>query len=97
MATPGTAIRRTDFEETSADRARAALDAGDLDAARAAIDGIIPEEKPIHDLYGDVCASLLTFIGERLGVEAVDEAWRHVAADVGKPVLLHCRETGDTD
>ena len=95
MATPGTAIRRTDFEETSAERARAALDAGDLDAARAAIDGIIAEEKPIHDLYGDMCASFLTFIAERLGEEAVEEAWRYVADDVWKPVLMHFKETGD--
>ena len=97
MVTPGTAIRRTDFEETSAERARAALDAGDLDAARAAIDGITAEEKPIHDLYGDMCASFLTFIAERLREEAVEEAWRYVADDVWKPVLMHFKERGDLE
>jgi hypothetical protein len=97
MATRGTWVRREDLEETSADRAAAALEEGALDAARAAIDGIVAEEKPIHDLYGDMCASFLTFIAERLGEEAVDEAWRHVADDVWKPVLLHFKETGDTE
>lgn len=96
MATPDTAVQRTDLEETSADRARAALDAGDLTAARAAIDGILAEEKPIHDLYGDMSASFLTFIASRLGEDAVEEAWRHVAEDVWKPVLMHFKETGDT-
>src|SRR5437899_1581929 len=97
MATRGTVVRRADLEETSADRARAALEEGNLDAARAAIDGVIAEERPIHDLYGDMCASFLTFIGERLGEEAVEEAWRHVADDVWKPVLMHFKETGDTE
>jgi hypothetical protein len=85
------------LEQTSADRARAAFDAGDVDAARAAIDGIIAEEKPIHDLYGDMCASFLTFIAERLGEDAVDDAWRYVADDVWKPVLMHFKEKGDLE
>lgn len=96
MATP-TAARRTDLEETSADRARAALDAGDVAAARAAIDGILAEEKPIHDLYGDMCASFLTFIAERLGEDAVEDAWRYVADDVWKPVLMLFQQNGDTE
>jgi hypothetical protein len=97
VASPGTATRQREMEETSAERARAAVDAGDRDAARDAIDGIIAEEKPIHDLYGDMCASFLTFIADRLGEGAVEEAWRHVADDVWKPVLLHFKESGDLE
>lgn len=97
MATQGAGARRGDLEETSADRARAALDQGNVDAARAEIDGILAEEKPIHDLYGDMCASFLTFIASRLGEDAVDDAWRYVADDVWKPVLMHFKETGNLE
>lgn len=97
MATRRTVVRRADLEEASADRARTALDRGDLEAARAELDGVIAEEKPIHDLYGDMAASFLTFIAERLGEEAVEQAWRHVADDVWKPVLLRFKESGDTE
>jgi hypothetical protein len=87
MATQVGVVRRRDLEETSADRARAALDIGDIERARAEIDGILAEEKPIHDLYGDMCASFLTFIGHRLGEDAFQDAWRHVAEAVWRPVL----------
>jgi hypothetical protein len=97
MATQGTAVRRTELEETGADRLRAALDAGDLDSARAAIDAVLLEEKPIHDLYGDMCASFLTFIAKQLGEDAVEDAWRYVAEDVWKPVLTHFKETSGTE
>jgi hypothetical protein len=86
---------RRDMSETSADRAKEALDRGDLDAARAQIEGILEEERPIHDLYGDLCASLLTFIAREQGEEAVERAWRHVADDVWRPVLQAFREADD--
>jgi hypothetical protein len=97
MATQLGVVRRRDLEETSADRARAALDNGDIEGARAHIDGILAEEKPIHDLYGDMCASFLTFIADRLGEEAVHDAWRHVAEDVWRPVLEIFKANNDTD
>jgi hypothetical protein len=97
VGTPhATAARRRDLEETGADRAAKALDAGDTDAARAAVAQILEEEKPIHDLYGDMCASFLTFIAQRLGEDAVEEAWRHVADDVWRPVLTLFKERNDT-
>ncbi|MBV9337561.1 MAG: hypothetical protein JO243_16875 [Solirubrobacterales bacterium] len=94
MVTRSTAVRRSELESTSAARAREALDRGDLEAARAEIDGILAEEKPIHDLYGDMCASFLSFIASKLGEEAVDEAWRYVADDVWKPVLMQFKDSG---
>lgn len=88
-------VTRTDMSETAADRARAALSEGRLQDARTAIDQILAEEKPIHDLYGDMCASFLTYIATKLGENAVDEAWRYVADDVWRPVLMHFKETDD--
>jgi hypothetical protein len=87
QSTP-TANRREDLERSAVDQLHSALDAGDVDAARKAADGILLEERPIHDLYGDMCASFLTYIAEKLGEEGVDEAWRHVANDVWRPELL---------
>jgi hypothetical protein len=94
---PTAAVRRHDLEETSADVALRALADGDAKAARAAIARILEEERPIHDLYGDMCASFLTFIAARLGEDAVEDAWRHVADDVWKPVLMAFKERGDTE
>lgn len=91
------ATRRDDLEWSAVDRVRAALDDGDGVGAREAVDAILAEEKPIHDLYGDMCASFLGFIAERLGEEAVEEAWRYVADDVWKPVLLHFKSANDTE
>ncbi len=95
MTATGHAVRRTDMEQDSAARARAALQAGDTEAALREIDGILAEEKPIHDLYGDMAASLLTYVAAKLGEEAVDDAWRYIADDVWKPVLMFFKESGD--
>ena len=89
---PTTATRRHDLEQTSADVALRALAEDDAQAARDAIPGILEEERPIHDLYGDMCASFLTFIADKLGEDAVEEAWRYVADDVWKPVLMAFKE-----
>jgi hypothetical protein len=75
---------RDDLAETSADRVRAELE------------GVLAEEKPIHDLYGDMAASMLTFIAQELGEEAVERAWRHVGEDVWRPFLEQFRAGGDT-
>lgn len=86
---------REDLSETSADRLRAAIQRGDSEAALAELDGVIAEEQPIHDLYGDMAASLLTFIAQELGEEAVERAWRHVGEDVWRPFIEQFREADD--
>jgi hypothetical protein len=89
-------VRRQDFEETAIARTRAAIEAGDQEAALAALDDVVAEAKPIHDLYGDMAASLLTFIGERLGEEGVHDATRHMAEDTWRPVVEMFAAQGDT-
>jgi len=42
---------------------------------------------PIHDLYGDMSAAFLDYIKEKLGEEAVEEAWRYVGEKLWRPVL----------
>ena len=89
-------VRRPDFEETAYDRARRAIEAGNKEEALEALDDIAVEAQPIHDLYGDMAASLLTFIGQRLGEEGVHEATRHMAEDTWRPVVEAFAAQGDT-
>ncbi len=83
------------LSETSADRLRAAVARNDTDTALAELDGVIAEEKLIHDLYGDMAASLLTFIAQELGEEAVETAWRHTGEDVWRPLIERFRADDD--
>ena len=78
-------------------RARAAVIAGDTDTALAQIDAILAEAVPIHDMGSDLAASLLTFIADRLGEEAVEDAWRWAAEDCWKPFFLGFKESGDVE
>lgn len=97
MSETGTAIRRTDLEETAVDRARDAIERGEAEAGIAALEQVVQEAKPIHDLYGDMCASLLTFISDTLGEDAVVAATRHMSEDVWRPVLEMFAREGETE
>jgi hypothetical protein len=56
------------------DRAIEALDAGDVDAARALCTAMKHEWQMLHDLYAESVAGLLSFVQRRLGDEALAEA-----------------------
>jgi hypothetical protein len=95
--TAAEARRRTDMEQDGAAKAREAIARGDDQAALAAIDESLAEARPIHDLYGDMTSSLLTFISKELGEEAVERAWRYVADDTWTPLFMHFKQTGDVE
>jgi hypothetical protein len=57
------------------DRAIAALDAGDVDAARAACEAMRHEWGMLHDLMAESVLGLITFVQERLGDDGVADAW----------------------
>lgn len=57
------------------DRAIAALDAGDVDGARAACEAMRHEWGMLHDLMTEAVLGLITFVQERLGDDGVAEAW----------------------
>ena len=61
------------------------------DALRA-VDEIWDEGRSIHDLYGDTAAIFLDFVQERLGEDAVEEAWRYVDEKLWQPVLEASRD-----
>jgi len=57
------------------ERAIAAIDAGDLPAARAACEEMRHEWGMLHDLMTEGMLGLITFIQDRLGDEGVAAAW----------------------
>jgi hypothetical protein len=77
-------------------RAKEAIEAGRKEEALKAVDEIWAEGRPIHDLYGDMAAVFLDFINEKLGEEAVEEAWRYVGEKVWRPVLEGYRDKPET-
>jgi hypothetical protein len=83
--------------EAAPARARAAIRAGDTEAALQAVDDMLAEALPIHDMMGDLAASLLTFIGEKLGDEGVEQAWRHAAEDCWRPFFEACKAANDVE
>lgn len=85
------AIRR-DWMETARDRAKSAIREGRTEDALAAVDEIWEEGRPIHDLYGDMSAVFLDFVEDRLGEDAVEEAWRFVGERLWRPVLEAYRD-----
>ena len=83
---------RHDFMQTARDRAKAAIQAGRTEEALQAVDAIWEEGRPIHDLYGDMSAVFLDYIKEKLGEDAVEEAWRYVGEKLWRPVLESYRD-----
>jgi hypothetical protein len=81
--------------QAAPDRLRAAIRAGDAETALAEVDNVLAEAVPIHDMMGDLTAALLTFIAERLGEEAVEEAWRSAGETSWRPFFDAFRASGD--
>jgi len=57
------------------DRAIEALDRGDLDEARSLCEAMKHEWRYLHDLMVEGIGGLITFVQERMGEDAVAEAW----------------------
>jgi hypothetical protein len=57
------------------DRVVEAIDAGDLDRARALCDEMRHEWRFLHDAMAEMLLGLITFIQRRCGEDAVAEAW----------------------
>jgi len=83
---------KQDFTKTSRDRAKELIRAGKTEEAIKEVDRIWEEERPIHDLYGDMTAVLLDYVKDKLGEPAVEEAWRFVGERVWRPILEGFRD-----
>jgi hypothetical protein len=67
------------------DQAKAALDTGDADAAKALIDRAVVQWSSLQDYSINWIATLLTFIAEELGEDAVERALRKTGEEFVRP------------
>lgn len=67
------------------EQAKAALDAGDVEEAKRQIDRAVVQWASVKDYSITWVTSLLTFIGEELGEEAVERALRRTGEEVVRP------------
>ena len=88
---------RRDLMTTALDRCKAAIEAGDKAEALKQAQAIRDEWRPLHDLYVELSGLLATFIRDRLGDRAVEEAWRFVGEQTWKPFLMQMKATGSTE
>src|SRR6266511_3031892 len=59
------------------ERAVEAIEAGDLEEAKALCEAMKAESQFMHDLLVDGIAGLISFVKERLGDDAGEEAWTY--------------------
>ena len=67
------------------EQAKAAIDAGDLDAAKALIDRAVTQWSSLKDYSINWITSLLTFITDELGEDAVERALRKTGDEFVRP------------
>jgi len=87
-------IIRNDLTKSTVERTIEAIEAGKKDDAKELAKLIWEETRPVHDMYGDLTASLFTFIAKKYGEEAVEEAHRYYGEEIWKPILLSMKDKG---
>ena len=87
---------REDLAKHPLDKTLEAIDRGDQELAKKYAREIWDEGRPLHDLYGDMCALFCTYIADKLGEEAVEDVWRMIGNELWKPVLMQVKENGGT-
>ena len=86
--------RREDFSKHPLDQSLSAIEAGEKDKAKALVKQLWNEGRPLHDLVGDTVALLLTYIGDRLGEEAIEDVTRYMGEELWKPIFLYMKDQG---
>jgi hypothetical protein len=74
------------------ERAKAAIDAGDAETAKALVDRAVAQWGSLKDYSINWITSLLTFVAEELGEDAVERALRKTGDEFVRP-----RRSSDTD
>src|SRR3954452_669166 len=77
------------------DQAKAAIDAGDADAAKALVARAVAQGASLKDYSINWITMLLTFIADELGEEAVERALRRTGDDFVRPRRATGRDWGD--
>jgi hypothetical protein len=88
------ATDRQDWVTTARQQTIAAIREGRMQDALAGVDAIWAEGRPIHDFYGDMCATFCDFIAAELGEEAVERAWRFLGERLWRPVFTEAARAG---
>ncbi|MFA7281189.1 MAG: hypothetical protein WC100_13970 [Sterolibacterium sp.] len=88
---------RPELVVTALEKCQAAIESGDKAEAQKQAQAIWDEWRPLHDLYVDMSGLFCTFIRDKLGDKAVEEAWRFIGEQIWKPVLMQMKATGSTD
>jgi hypothetical protein len=86
--------QRAEWTTTARDRTVAAIKAGRTEEALEGVEAMLKEALPIHDFYGDMCAVFCDFVAERLGEDAVAEAWRFLGERLWRPVFEQMSDAG---
>jgi len=85
---------RQDWVTTARQKTVQAIKEGRIADALAGVDAIWAEGRPIHDFYGDMCATFCDFIASELGEEGVERAWRYLGEKLWKPVFTEAAKAG---
>lgn len=85
---------RQDWMTTARETTLAAIRDGRIEDALKGVDAIWAEGRPIHDFYGDMCATFCDFIAQEMGEEGVERAWRFLGERLWKPVFLEAAKAG---
>jgi len=85
---------RQDWVTTARQTTIQAIQEGRIKDAIAGVDAIWAEGRPIHDFYGDMCATFCDFIASELGEEGVERAWRYLGEKLWRPVFTEAAKAG---
>jgi len=90
-------IKRNELVVGPKERAIEAIKAGRKQEAIKCIEEFYEEFRPLHDRYGDWVQSLLGFVSDKLGEEAVEEALYRTFMDVYKDRAISFKDMRHED
>jgi hypothetical protein len=85
---------RQDWVTTARQKTIEAINEGRVKDALNGVNAIWAEGRPIHDFYGDMCATFCDFIEQELGEDGVERAWRFLGEKLWKPVFTEATKAG---
>jgi methylmalonyl-CoA mutase cobalamin-binding domain/chain len=88
--------KRPELTVTALEKCRRAIEHGDKATALKEAQAIWDEWRPMHDMYVELSGLFATYIRDKLGEDAVEDAWRFAGESLWKPILMKLKETGST-
>ncbi len=91
------ATSHPEWTTTASQQTLDAIREGRTQDALTGVENILREALPIHDFYGDMCATFCDFIKSELGEEGIERAWRVLGERLWRPVYEQTLKTGGVD